>query len=221
MITFGFYGDYAIHNGREELRTLPPAILDFHNKTLLPFYGTAMLSSRYLDVHGDLNVLRAAHSCRHKHKIRCLNLYTHRKALDFGRLQLSDEDVAIVKELLASVSRLSFSIPSSSSYRYFSPEDQPYQFLKSAINLIHLDIHGNDEPRASMYFALTVGNAYFPHLRSLTVWDIMVESQELIRFVQAHTATLDRLELRDVHIVSQSWYEVFTAIRGRCKELFG
>ena len=220
-ITLGFYNDQQRYFDDDEyLPTLAPAILDFHNKTLLPFFSKPIcFGDRHRDSRGDLAVLRAAYSCQHR--IKCLNLYTQSKALDFGWLHLPDEDVNVVKELLARVSTLSFPVPGTSAWGYDSPEDQPYQFLKSAINLVHLNISGNTNQKHSKEFELTVRNAYFPRLRSLGLERLIVESHELITLVQGHRATLDRLELREVRLVSQSWYDVFTAIRGWFKEFFG
>ena len=222
MVTLGFYDDENDYYDRrytdsEALHTLAPAALDFHRKTLLPFYGDN--GHRHTD--GDMHVLRAASSCRTK--IECLNLYTQHRGLNLGMLRLSDEDNAIVRDLLASVSTLAFVLPSlySPLISHSNPIDQPFQFLRSAVNVKHLSIRGNEKSWGDDDFAYSTRQAHFPHLQFLSLELFACDSADFIALVQRHRSTLKRLELYYIIISSQSWYHIFTAIRGGLEELLG
>lgn len=222
MVTLGFYDDENDYYDKryldsEALHTLAPAALDYHRKTLLPFYG----NQGKRDEHGDMDILRAVSFCRPK--IECLNLFTHHRGLDFNMLRLSDEDSANVRDLLASVSTLEFLLPSLGSYltSHSDPRDQPFQFLRSAINVKHLTLRGNERSWGDDDFAYSTRRAHFPHLQSLSLKLFACDSADFVALVQRHESTLKSLELFYIILSSQSWYDVFTAIRGGLKELFG
>ena len=217
MVTLGRYDDQQLYDEGEELPLLAPVALEFHTKTLLPFYGDGVC----LDVYGDMHVLRAAFLCRPR--IKCLNLFTQHRGLDFGCLQLSDEDVTSVKDLLAGVSTLAFLIPSRDLGKVIhgSPGDESLQLLQSATNVKDLSIRGNRQFWHKKEFEYAIRKAHFPYLRSLTLERVTFDSKDLVTLVQGHITTLDRLELDHVTIAGDSWYNLFTAIRGGLKSLVG
>ncbi|KAG7009072.1 hypothetical protein G7Y79_00003g009400 [Physcia stellaris] len=218
MVTLGYYDDQAFFEEGMELPYLSPPVLQFFRKTLLPFYGGG-IPYLYHPVPADMHVIRAASLCRPK--IDCLNLYTWPRGLDFDMLNLSDEDLTIVTGLLRNISTIAFTTPSeviAGYHHYNTTENQPFQILRSASNLRYLDLYGSSISRPGD-FTKSLRECHFGQLHSLGLHGVNVDGKDLVGVVQRHKATLARLELTCVTLVSDSWFNVFTAIRGGPKEL--
>lgn len=185
MVTLGYYDDQPMYEEGEELPLLSPPVLQFFRKTLLPFYGDSIPYCHQRHVEADMHVIRAASLCRAK--IDCLNLYTYDRGLDFGMLSLSDEDLTLVTDLLRDVSTLAFAIPSEDvdSYDYYTQENQPYQVLRSASNLRHLDVYGGSGSQP-VEFRNTLRECHFRLLQSLELHWVIVDGKDLIGVLQRH-----------------------------------
>lgn len=132
-----------------------------------------------------MHVIRAAALCRPN--IDCLNLHTYARGLDFGMLCLSDRDLTLLMNLLRGVSKLAFAIPSKDrgEYRYYTPESQPFQILRTASNLRHLDLFGNSMGRPDE-FRYTLRECFFARLYFLELCSVVVDGKDLIGVVQRH-----------------------------------
>ena len=185
MVTLGYYDDQYMYKEGEELPFLSSPVLQSFRKTLLPFYGDGIPYCHQRHVEADMHVIRAASLCRRK--IDCLNLYTCDRGLDFGMLSLSEEDLTLVTDLLRGVSTVACSIPSEDAgdYHYYTPESQPFQVLRSASNLRHLDLYGSSLGRPGE-FTKTLRECHFRQLHSLQLHWIKVEGKDLIGVVQRH-----------------------------------
>ena len=185
MVTLGYYDDQAVFEEGEELPFLSPPVLQFFRKTLLPVYGGSIPYLYQGEVQTDMHVIRAASLCRPK--IDCLNLYTYHRALDFGMLNFSDEDLTIVTDLLKDVSTLAFAIPSgyTHDYHYNTAQSQPFQVLRSASNLRHLDLYGSPIGRPGE-FSKFLRECHFGQLHSLGLHLVNVDGKDLIGVVQRH-----------------------------------
>lgn len=185
MVTLGYYDDQAMFEEGKELPFLSPPVLQFFRKTLLPFYGDGIPYFHQRHVEADMHVIRAAFLCRPK--IDCLNLYTYPRGLDFGMLSLSDEDLTLVTDLLRDVSTLAFAIPSEDAgdYHYYTAESQPFQVLRSASNLRHLDLYGSSIGRPGE-FTKSLRECHFGQLYSLGLHCVKVDGKDLIGVVQRH-----------------------------------
>ena len=124
-VTLRIHDDRIYYAKGKELPFLTPTVLDFHIKTLLPFYVNGTRLAHCGDSYGDVEVLRAA--TLFPPNTDCRILYNSRRALDFGMLRLPEEGFTAVRELLASVSNLAIQVPSTEAddFRCYGPEDQP------------------------------------------------------------------------------------------------